>query len=81
MPCGAEGESPPSSRFSPIGPRRKTNKTMTALVFRCVQPLWTLQRRAAVVKAVAATCCYVTLYVALDWISFIQPLQGASYTP
>ena len=54
---------------------------MTALVFRRVQPLWTLQRRAAVVKAVAAACCYVALYVALDWISFIQPLQGTSYTP
>jgi signal transduction histidine kinase len=33
------------------------------------------------VKAVAAACCFVALYVAVDWISFIQPLQGTSYTP
>ena len=32
-------------------------------------------------KAVTTACCYVALYVALDWISFIQPLQGTGYTP
>ena len=32
-------------------------------------------------KAVAAACCFVALYVALDWVSFIQPLQATSYTP
>ena len=53
---------------------------MPALVLRRVQPLWKL-RSAAVVKAVTTACCYVALYVALDWISFIQPLQGTGYTP
>src|SRR6516162_6897226 len=52
---------------------------MTALVFRRAQPLWRL--RSALAKAVPTACCYVALYIALDWISFIQPLQGTSYTP
>jgi signal transduction histidine kinase len=33
------------------------------------------------VNALAIACCYVVLYVALDWISFIQPLQGTGYSP
>src|SRR5579863_9698209 len=53
---------------------------MTALVPTQVQAVWRLQS-AAVVNALATACCYVLLYVALDWISFIQPLQDTSYSP
>ncbi len=53
---------------------------MTALVFIRVHPLWRLHSATAM-KVVAAAGCYVALYAALDWISFLQPLQGTSYTP
>ena len=32
-------------------------------------------------RAAAFVCCYVASYVILDWVSFIEPLQGTPYTP
>ncbi|HKN29848.1 MAG TPA: hypothetical protein VJY34_18970 [Roseiarcus sp.] len=54
---------------------------MTALVLRRIGPLWTRERRFATASAIATVCCYVALYVALDWISFIRVLPGSGYTP
>jgi two-component system, LuxR family, sensor kinase FixL len=54
---------------------------MTALVLRRIGPLWTRERRFATANAIATVCCYVALYVALDWISFIRALPGTGYTP
>jgi len=54
---------------------------MTALVLRRIGPLWTREGRFATANAVVTVCCYVALYVALDWISFIRVLPGSGYTP
>ncbi len=54
---------------------------MTASILRRVRPPWSFQGRASAVNAVATACCYVALYVALDWISFIGVLPGSGYTP
>ena len=51
-------------------------------VDRPAQPLWTLRGRVAVTaNAVVQICCYVALYIALDWVSFIEALPGSDYSP
>ena len=54
---------------------------MTAPVILREHPLWATLRRAAVANWVAIAACYVALYLALDWISFIGVLPGSGYTP
>ncbi|HTR14481.1 MAG TPA: ATP-binding protein [Roseiarcus sp.] len=54
---------------------------MTTPVLSRVQPLWKPKGRATATNWVAVACCYVTLYVALDWISYIEVLPGSGYTP
>ena len=52
---------------------------MTALVLRRVGPLG--RREGGAANVIATVCCYVALYVASDWISFIHALPGSGYTP
>jgi two-component system, LuxR family, sensor kinase FixL len=52
---------------------------MTVSVRKRAQPSWTPRRGVAGVVAIG--CCYIVLYVALDWISFVQALPGSGYTP
>lgn len=54
---------------------------MTISVHRSAPPIWTPERPVATANAIAAVCCYVAVYVALDWISFLGALQGSGYTP
>jgi hypothetical protein len=54
---------------------------MMTSVHRSAWPFWTPKRRASAANAIATVCCYVAVYVALDWISFIQPLPGSGFTP
>ena len=54
---------------------------MTALVLRWAAPLWTRKTRSAAANAAATVCCFVALYIASDWVSFIGALPGSGYTP
>ncbi len=39
------------------------------------------RREGGAANVIATVCCYVALYVASDWISFIHALPGSGYTP
>jgi two-component system, LuxR family, sensor kinase FixL len=54
---------------------------MTTSVCRSARPIWTQERWIAAANAIATVCCFVGLYIALDWISFIRPLPGSGFTP
>jgi signal transduction histidine kinase len=52
---------------------------MTVSVARRDQPAWTPE--TPILGALTAAFCYLALYVASDWVSFIAPVPGSGYTP
>jgi two-component system sensor kinase FixL len=54
---------------------------MTSWITFWLQLTSASEGRARVRNSVILTCIYVAVYVALDWISFIQALPGVGFTP